>query len=334
MCFFDNVIIAKKTMVKNWREIEPKNAYNFAFGIDAKFARPMGVAMTSIILNNKEKEIIFHVFTDGLRNSDLERLELFVQKHDAAVIIYQVDAAKFKNLRATSQWSHAIYYRFIAAKELYGLVDRILYLDADVICLQTLQPLFEMDMAGKTVAAVKDEDRCQSSEQMRKLNLTGNVYFNSGVLCIDADQWNSKKISERALELLAKNKQLYEFPDQDVLNVLLNNDTHFMHLNYNFLYTREHDGEALPTKEIKILHYVANPKPWHVWYRYSLKYLFEKYSRLSLWSDIPFDQPSNYKEMKMMAKTMKKEGFFKEALLWYWLYCKHKFREKMSLKPV
>lgn len=331
MSYLDNVIKGKRTIVKKDKEFVPRNALNFAFGIDSKFARPMGVAMTSIILNNQERDIVFHIFTDGLQNSDLERLNLLVQEYDAVVIIYQVDVAKFKNLRATFQWPHAIYYRFVAGKELYGLVDKILYLDADVICLHQLQTLFDMDLEGKTVAAVKDEDICESPAYMKKINMAGNVYFNSGVLYIDVNQWNSKSISERAFELLDKNQHLYDFPDQDVLNVLLNNDTYLINLKYNFLYKREHDSEILPTNEIKIIHYAANPKPWHVWYRNSLKCLFDKYSKLSHWDDVPPDQPGNYKEMKMMARTMQKEGFFKEALLWYWRYCKYKFREKTSL---
>ena len=65
--FLDDAI--KKRECITYTDTEPKindNVFHIAYGIDANFVRPMGVAMTSIVENNQESEFVFHVLTDGL----------------------------------------------------------------------------------------------------------------------------------------------------------------------------------------------------------------------------------------------------------------------------
>ena len=326
MSILDKAILKSEILKKNNIKYEPQKAINIAFGVDANFARPMGVAMTSIILNNRNQNIIFHIFTDGLNECDKIRLKLLAEINHIIIKIYYIDISIFKNLKTTTNWSVATYYRFIMCKGLYGEVEKVLYLDADIICLKQIQELFNIDMNGKTIMAVHDIiDSYNFPIRMKKINIKSGNYFNAGVLLIDINKWNEKNISERAFELLLNNMEKYDYLDQDVLNVTLENDVCFINKNYNYIYNKEQSQKDNLVDVIKLLHYATVQKPWYTWYNYPLGESFIKYASQSPWKDVPLlDQPRNYKEMKMMSKTMKQRGNFKGMLIWYWRYCINK----------
>ena len=326
MSILDKAILRSEILKKNNEKYESPKVMNIAFGVDANFARPMGVAMTSIVLNNRDQKIIFHIFTDGLSECDKKRLELLLEEYNVIIKIYYIDVSVFKNLKTTTNWPVSIYYRFIICKGLYGEVEKVLYLDADIICLKPIQELIDIDMMGKTIVAVPDIiDSHNFPIRMKKINITSGKYFNSGVLYIDINKWNEKHISECALELLLNNPKTYDYLDQDVLNVLLERDVHFANKTYNFLYNREQSRKENLLDVVKLLHFATVQKPWYEWYSYPLGVCFIKYAEQSPWKDVPLmDQPRNYKEMKMMAKAMKQKGNLKGMLIWYWRYCINK----------
>ncbi len=185
----ENVILKTELLIADHVNYEPLKAMNIAFGIDANFARPLGVAMTSVLANNSQEKIVFHIFTDGIRSDDLQRLKELAERFATAIKLYYIDTTIFEKLRSTMQWSIATYYRFIMGQELYGEVDKILYLDADIVCLGSLRELFATDFAGKTIAAVNDViDAYNFPLRMKKINVTSGKYFNAGVIYIDIDQ--------------------------------------------------------------------------------------------------------------------------------------------------
>ncbi len=322
MQLFEKVILKTQIIAPEGLLYEPRQRLNIAFGIDENFARPMGVAMTSVMLNNSQEKVNFHVFTDGIKEEDLRRLQSVAEQFAAVIKIYYIDASIFEKLRSTMQWSIATYYRFIMGQTLHGEVERILYLDADIICLGALRDLFEIDFAGKTIAAVNDViDAYNFPIRMKKINITSGKYFNAGMMCIDIMRWHEKKISEHALQKLADEPERYDYLDQDVLNVLLENDIFFLDRTYNYLYNMERNDAPIPDG-VKLLHYATRQKPWHRWCVHPLTEHFANCARQSPWRDVPLlDQPRNYKEMKMMAKAMWQEGQVIQALQWYWRYC-------------
>lgn len=59
----------------NIEDINYKKSINIGYGVDNNFIRPMGVSMTSIIKNNMDINIIFHIFIDYIDDMSLNLLE-------------------------------------------------------------------------------------------------------------------------------------------------------------------------------------------------------------------------------------------------------------------
>lgn len=322
MSNLDNAISRQETFGELNKENQNK-AMHIAFGVDASFVRPMGVAMTSLIDNNQN--LIFHVFANSIAPVDLKRLSELAVSTGTVIHLYHMNNDIFKSFQTTWNYTAATYNRFIVAQHLYSITDRVLYMDADMICKGSLLGLMNLDFEGNIAMVVHDQGKFVAGH-MKTLDLEHNQYFNAGMLYIDLKAWNENHISEQAIELLKRRK--FFLLDQDVLNILLDGKAKFIERKWNEICNMEKKYSKISKKAV-IVHFASRNKPWHVWCIHPEKELFIQYAEKSLWRDVPFsDQPRSYKEMKMMGAAMLHEGKYKSALEWYWRYWKAKGKEK------
>lgn len=324
MNFFDNIIKAKKNIANT---VDLKSSMNIAFGIDSRFALGTGVLMTSIIKNNTTASIAFHIFTDKLHSDDINRLASLGQQYkNIAIYIYYIDSFKFQKFSTMFIWSQATYYRFIISHELSGKVERFLYLDADILCVNSLESLFSIDLKDNIAAVVADYETMVTYAK-NSIGFTGDKYFNAGFLLIDVANWNKAAISEQAVSLLSKND--YKFCDQDVLNLLLTNKVLFLPPIYNTIYHLA-DMDKNITDTTVLLHYSGSVKPWQAWGQFHfLTPLWLKYQQLSPWKNAPIQAPKTYKQAKFMARTMKRTQKYPAFLKWLLTYIAWKIRDKI-----
>lgn len=302
-----------------------KQPIHIAFGVDANFIRPMGITMTSLIDNNRNQRLVFHVFANSIEKNDVERLRILAEAEQVLIHLYMINQDIFKSMQTTWNYTVATYNRFVVAKLLYPQVKQVLYMDADMVCKGNLAELVGMDFEGNIAMVVHDQGKFVASH-MKTLELKHDRYFNAGMLYIDLQKWNENKISEQAMELLQKKK--FFLLDQDALNILLDGRAKFIDRKWNEICNMEKKYSKISEDAI-IVHFASRNKPWHVWCIHPEKELFIRYSKASLWKDIPFsNQPRSYKEMKMMGAAMLYYGNYKEALSWYLKYWKARKTEK------
>lgn len=305
-----------------------KKPIHIAFGVDANFIRPMGVAMTSIIDNNPNQSLIFHVFANSIETVDVERLKRLADAEEVLIYLYLINQDVFKSLQTTWNYTVATYNRFIVAKLLYPAVERVIYIDADMVCKGNLGELAKMDFEDNIAMVVHDQGKFVASH-MKTLDLKHDRYFNAGMLYIDLKAWNENQISEQAIELLQQRK--FFLLDQDALNILLDGRAKFIDRRWNEICNMEKKSSKI-SQEAVLVHFASRNKPWHTWCIHPEKQLFIRYSTASLWKDVPFfNQPRSYKEMKMMGAAMLHHGNYREALSWYWKYWKARRNEKNKI---
>lgn len=311
--------------------LKSKDTMHIAYGIDENFIHPMGVSMTSIVDNNPERNIVFHVMIENLPEFEKQKLKIFSQKHSTVIIIYFIDDRVFTKLPSTEHFTKATYNRFLLPKILNGIVDRVIYLDADILCLNRFDELVSLDFLDKIVAVVQDVDEV-ANRQIEALDLKDKHYFNAGFLYIDIKQWNEKKISELALQISYEKLGKLDWLDQDALNIALQGKCLFISQKYDYILDlgckRSAHALKLP-EDVALVHYTGRHKPWHQWCMHSLRCDFEKYSSISLWADVPLVQPRNYKDMKKMGQSYWYYRFIGKSFLWYMKYAYFKIKTKI-----
>jgi lipopolysaccharide biosynthesis glycosyltransferase len=328
MELFNNAILNTKKLYKQKKFEDNKEVLHIGFGIDSRFALGMGVLMTSIILNNPNRNIAFHVFTDGIEKGDTERLQVLAQKERVEITIYYINLEVFINFPTSLGWSHATYYRFIMGEKLYGTADKMLYLDADILCVGSLQELLETDMGNNIILGI-DDCMTDFDVKVRNLSIQHGRYFNAGVMYIDVNKWHAEKIADRAMQLIMEDPQKYKSLDQDVLNVLLDGRTQYVDIKWDHIYNMSFMNHKLPKNTI-LIHYTGD-KPWHRWteHHFMVERYYE-YIKKSPWSDVPLAEPVHYKEKRKMAKSYKKRGMYLQYLKCYYEYLILRTKTKLN----
>lgn len=302
-----------------------KKPIHIAFGVDANFIRPMGITMTSLIDNNSNQSLIFHVFANSIATVDVERLRILADTGAVLIHLYYINPNIFQSLQTTSNYTVATYNRFIVAKLLHPEVDKVIYMDADMVCKGNLGELVMISFEDNIAMVVHDQGKFVAGH-MKTLELKHNRYFNAGMLYIDLQAWNENQISEQAIEMLQKRK--FFLLDQDALNILLDGRAKFIDRKWNEICNMEKKNSKI-SDEAVLVHFASRNKPWHIWCIHPEKALFIHYSKASLWKDVPFfTQPHSYKEMKKMGAAMLHHGNYREAVSWYWKYWQARKKEK------
>ena len=182
----------------------------------------------------------------------------------------------FDDFHVSAQLSRTAYVRLAAAELLPETVERVLYLDGDLLFFDDAARLYQMDMAGRPMAAVPDCGIMTSARRRREkaacIGLAPDApCFNSGVLLLDLGAWRRGDYTCQLLTL-AKEKA-YPHHDQDVLNDFFRDNWKILPLRWNvippvwFMFLKVAVSpwrrEAAAARENPaILHYAGSYKPW------------------------------------------------------------------------
>lgn len=326
MKIFNGVILKEETVGTGLTDGQYGRTMHIAFGIDANFALGMGVCMTSIILNHPNRPIHFHVFTDRIGEDDLIRLKELQASYSIQISIYYVDVGAFCRFPTTAEWTAATYYRFLMGEYLENKTDSVLYLDADILCLQSLDDLYAEDMDDCIILGVCDFMEIFSS-RLKELSINGDRYFNAGVMFIDLKKWSEANISFNAVAMLKENPKKFKSLDQDVLNILLQGKIKFVYKKWDYIYNMGYMDHSPPI-DVALLHF-AGDKPWQSWAAHHfMTALYEEYKQKSPWKDAALFAPRHYKDKHKMSKSCRKQKKYGAAVSWYFDYLFSRFREK------
>ncbi len=120
----------------------------------------------------------------------------------------------------TSTYTIAVYSRLLIPELLPLHIRRAVYLDADVLVLQDVSPLFTIDLADAPFGAAwaVGPDNPDPAHVRIRDGDHPRAEFNTGVMVMDLEHWRSTGLGERAVQYAAtSNKPLRVAPPpQDV----------------------------------------------------------------------------------------------------------------------
>ncbi|WP_232473718.1 glycosyltransferase family 8 protein [Brachyspira murdochii] len=302
---------------------------------DDNYAKYMGTVMISILKNSLEdEEIVFHLLDGGISDDNKNKLLSLKKIKNCEIYFYIPDIKKYEEwyLKGNyKDWSPATFYR-LSIPSMIPNVDKILYLDCDVIVNLSLKELFKIDI-GNYYALVCRE------------HLKGD-YFNSGVLMINNRLWRDTNIEDVFYEYYNKNYRNYSCIDQDLLNDILKGRVKLIDKKWNFfpvLYNKPLEmsiNDYIESNKNSIIHYIMY-KPWNT-NSTALKSIFLnyywKYYMLTPWSEddkeilnILLKQQDNiYKDADNYEKKLLSIQQFINKIAW-WIPIK-KLRDKFRSK--
>lgn len=310
---------------------------HIAYGIDKNFFLGCGVSISSILITNPDYSFSFHIFTNFLNDEFQNKFKQLAENYNTCITIYLVDDNSLTDLPTTKNWTIATYFRFIVAEFFYNEIDKILYLDADIICKGSLHELFSLKFETNIAYVVIEKDpiwwqKCAARLDEKKL-LSG--YFNAGFLLIDLKKWKSFNVNKKALELLS-NKNLSEkftHLDQDVLNLILLEKVKYLDrkynqqvsINYELKYKLNSQHKLLISDETIMIHYIGPTKPWHNWAKnYTCSKYFLNAKSLSPWKSTDLLSATTATQMRYCAKHKLHQKKFFASIFYFIKYSIYK----------
>ena len=303
--------------------LAPEQTLHIAFGVDSSYFRGMGVAIASVIKNNPEMHFVFHVFAFSVSDDSRRRLALLQTQYAIEINIHVLSPHaldEFRGFPCFAQHHLGTFIRLFIPDLLKGIAKRVLYLDADLLCLGRMDELLSMDIDGCVAAAVQDQADTTAATQIAALHLPVPEYFNACVMYINVDNWVAHDTQVKALTVLSSQQLL--FADQDALNIALNGHIKFIGDKWNYRYHLvqflSHGHHLLAVSDpVVFMHFTGPVKPWHDWCLHEAKSVFIGYQNLSSWADVALDRPHSVRELKLFSKFLVKQGRIMEGIFWH-----------------
>lgn len=274
--------------------------------LDGGFVVPTGVMMYSICENNPDVDISFHLVIDNsvtLENKKDLSDNLSVFGDQVNIEFYAVDVCvRLPSTAIRQGLTNATYYRLFLANILPDNIDKVLYLDGDVIVRHSLLPLWNTDMANYAIAAASDSIGSDNDYGNRLVYPSEAGYFNAGVLLINLKYWRENNVYQKITDMIKGSNLIFRFHDQDVLNHLFWKEKKCLSIKYNlnggFLSRSFSCNNTNDEKEIiearrdpVIVHFTGFFKPWEKYIRDMHPYssTFYKYQDMTKWKNVRVD---------------------------------------------
>ncbi len=294
------------------------------YASDDKFAEILGVSLTSLYENNKGmEEINIYILDGGISSKNKKRIESLSKQYNRSSVqwIEAKDISEELQMEvAIDRGSLSQYARLFVSSLLPSGFKRILYLDCDIVITQPLDELWNLDMHGKTIAALRD-----AFSKWYRMNIDlkkHDVMFNSGVMLIDLEKWKKQKVEEKLMKFIREKKGRIQQSDQGALNAVLSHDTYcfepkfnsvtiFYDFNYKEMMIYRRPPKGFYTKrQIEearlhpvIVHFTTSflsRRPWVEGCQHMHLDQWNKYKAMSPWRDEPLWKYAKYKGLHGM----------------------------------
>lgn len=260
------------------------NTLNVIYSSDDNYAQHMGVSIYSLLDSNRDFEHInIFIVDNGIKDDNLEKLNHLENSFDNAELHFIPFEKWKKQLNLNMQWSISVssYARLFISEMLPENIERIIYLDCDMIICKSLREMWVTDLGGAVLGAVQDS---VSGSTKKAVGLNDDTsYFNAGMLLVDLIAWKNQHMGEKCLKFISDRNGSVTHHDQGVLNGVLNGSFCKLPLENNimtihYIFSREqilrYFGEEAPfysedeissaKKNPTIIHYTPSftSRPW------------------------------------------------------------------------
>jgi|WetSurMetagenome_2_1015567.scaffolds.fasta_scaffold31191_2 lipopolysaccharide biosynthesis glycosyltransferase len=248
---------------------------NVALCLNNNYTMPACVLLTSVQLTNKDLYFHFYILYNDIGDNNKKHLqnciktnaELFFCKID--IDFYKIFLTSYK--KDFEYISIEAYFRIFLPSVLPNSINKILYLDGDIICCDSLKELWNINIDNYAAGVIPDEDG-QKVTIFNKLRLDfKGFYFNSGVMLINLEYWRIYNIQNKILKYIETNKEKCFF-DQDALNYILFDQVVYLNFKYNvmlchtsknvFIENKYYDERIAALKKPCFIHFITSLKPW------------------------------------------------------------------------
>jgi lipopolysaccharide biosynthesis glycosyltransferase len=281
-----------------------EDAIHIAFAVDKNYLNQVAVTIASIVANSSTPDALrFYLVHD--------EEEAWVSEQVSKWSVVRPQQIRVRNPfhehrgGAGSSWTTATFLRILLPSAL-SHIDRVLYLDPDIVVTHDVLQLWRTDIGRASVAGVVDmgialflgRGEVYKSFATRDhlfalgLDPERTNYINTGVLLMNLSNLRNANFLEFALEMDGACRKNLTYLDQDIINSVLSDSVFLLDPRWNVMCSvmiapfvrRHHYIQEKFIEELKLqkaeqwlIHYNGLNKPWNsdsawlgeVWWHYA-----------------------------------------------------------------
>lgn len=263
-----------------------------AIASDQNYVGHLGSLISSILDNHEDNIFLDILILDGGLNGVEHKLLNSIIKKDKhrARLSFIKMKGMFEEIAMHSHFTVPTLYR-LYLPEILRNRDKVLYLDTDMTVVDSLEPLYDIDITNYYCAAVRDiimrtfvhnrvpshqpSGGLQAEEYLMKYvdmrtQAAAAAYFQAGTILFNLEKMREDNLSGKMIDDLI-HKQ-YWFLDQDILNKYLGKKVKIIDNRWNVVYIPEEPLKILQGLELAeyqnshinpaIIHFAGGDKPW------------------------------------------------------------------------
>lgn len=268
---------------------------NICIASDDNYAVHMHTAIFSIIYNlNKNYHCNVYILDWWISDKKKKWIKDMENEFwNLKIEFILMDGEKYSKLPILHHLTKEMYYR-IEIPNLFKNIERMVYLDCDVIINQDLSKILDYNIENYAIGAPNDFWSYNAYKNI--LNIpSGHDYFNSGMLLMNLNYWRDHNISKQIFDYINNNSKWLVTWDQDAINAVCHNKRlilplkynatalAFQPINWNFPKNEYHEAKHNPV----VIHY-ACAKPRNKRCFHSKRKLYHKYRKLAWLHEIKY----------------------------------------------
>ena len=225
-----------------------------------KYSSWLGITIESVV-EHTNANVHFHILHDKtLSEENKKKLQYIIRKSNNKISFHYIDESIFQSCsNNVGIYTIGALFRILLPEVCLEL-DKIIYLDSDLLVNCDIYELWKKDISKYCLAAVKDKEIAEGrigSLAVRKNGVEKERYFNSGVILMNLNEIRKKGcMKDLVIEYLEKNMES-DLPDQDALNVIYGNSTLLLEAKWNRFVRHVREKKEIELQNC-IYHYVGN----------------------------------------------------------------------------
>lgn len=267
---------------------------------DDNYVMPSGVLMTSILMNSKSPDFVrFHIVSEKkLTEATQKAFDKIIRRFNSIITYYNFSLSEKNMPFGLAQQSNHIsvmaYMRLFLVELLPTNLEKVLYLDCDVVCRHDLSGLWDEDIEGYAIGCCKEGGENFSHYNNIKLEFELG-YCNTGVLLMNLDYWRKHNVLRRCVDYANEFPERCVWFDQDILNSVLRREKKLLNRKYNVtsslldkrrqLLWSDLDEASKAIEDPVLIHYSGSLKPWNTPYdNHPFSQVFRYYQSKTEWA--------------------------------------------------
>ena len=259
---------------------------------DQNYIAPFQTMLKSLIVNNPQETFQIWLLHSSILPEDLNQLTEYCSAQRVSLTAIQVDRTIFKDAPTSKRYPQEMYYRLLAPLILPESIDRILYLDPDILVINPVRPLWETRLPEYAFAAADHSIVPDMVDHVNRIRLnTGHAYFNTGVILMDMGAARRLVNTNDIFEYVRTHSAELLLPDQDIFNCLYGayvkqlDDAVWNYDARRFSAYKLNSGGKYDMdwvmKNTVFLHFCGKKKPWKASHSSRFSALYKHYMHLA-----------------------------------------------------